>query len=73
MALADHPEILEGAVNIFPLFDQDTPVIQTLSLIRYRQRYLPHYFKYFIELLMKFYEDQELLHISRIVPDAAGQ
>lgn len=73
MALADHPEILEGAVNIFPLFDQDTPVVQTLSLIRYRQRYLPHYFKYFIELLTKFYEDQELLHISRIVPDAAGQ
>ena len=73
MALADSLAILGDQVNIFPLVDKETPIIQTLSLIRYRQRYLPHYLKYFIELLSKFSENQETLHISRIISDTAAQ
>ena len=73
MALADNSDILGKQINVFPLLDQDIPVTQTLSLLRYRQRYLPHYFKYFIELLTKFCENQEMLHISRIVSDTADQ
>ena len=38
-------------VNIFPLMDRGEPMVQRLSLLRHRQRYLTHFAKYFMELL----------------------
>lgn len=71
MTLADKPDRLGEHINIFPLADEGKPMVQALSLLRYRHRYLPHYFKYFMELLTQFCGNQETICISRVVPDTA--
>ena len=51
LCLVEQLEQIGGQVNIFPLMDQGEPMVQRLSLLRHRQRYLTHFAKYFMELL----------------------
>ena len=37
---------VDSHVNIFPLWDQGAPLVQNLSLLRHKQRYLTHFAKY---------------------------
>lgn len=53
-------------VNIFPLYNNDRPVIQNLSLIRHKNIYLPNYTKYFLDLLLKYFNELEQIHLARI-------
>lgn len=54
-------------INIFPLHRKSGPVIQKLSLIRHKDRYLSHYSKYFLELLSQFFADTEQVHVEHKV------
>ena len=64
--------VLGDQLNIFPLMDQGEPIVQTLSLLRHRQRYLTHYAKYFMELLFQVTGEMERAQVSRVVPDHPG-
>ena len=57
-------------MNIFPLLYQGAPMYLQVSLLRHRQRYLPHYAKYFLELLSTYCAATEQTPISRLAkPD----
>ena len=51
MSLVEKREQLGEHINVFPLLDQGQPVVQRISLLRHKQRYLTHFSKYFMELL----------------------
>ena len=51
LSLVEQLEQMVEQVNIFPLMDRGEPMVQRLSLLRHRQRYLTHFAKYFMELL----------------------
>lgn len=53
-------------MNIFPLLYREEPIFLQISLIRHRQRYLPHYAKYFLELLSTYCAATEHTPISRL-------
>ena len=67
MALLDHWNELDGKVNIFPITDGDKPLVQSLSLLRHRQRYLTHFAKYFMELLFEAVERKEKIQVVRAI------
>jgi DNA-binding transcriptional LysR family regulator len=52
----------DGKVNIFPLYCNDKPMIQDISIIYHKNRYLPHYAKHFLDILFCYFED--LMNIS---------
>lgn len=58
---------LDGQINIFPLLDRGEPIVQRLSLLRHRQRYLTHFSKYFMDLLFQAAAQVEQMRISRVV------
>lgn len=64
--------ILGDQLNIFPLMDRGEPMVQTLSLLRHRQRYLTHYAKYFMELLFQVAGEMERAQVSRVIPECPG-
>ncbi len=53
LSLVASGDMLSGRVNVFPLLDQGQPIVQRLSLLRHRQRYLTHFSKFFMELLLQ--------------------
>lgn len=70
MSLANQIDVIPPDINIFPLYYKDDPVVQQLSLIRLKDRYLSHYSKYFLELLGNYFVDIEHVHLDRVVwPD----
>lgn len=67
MSLANQRSDIPPDINIFPLYYKDSPVVQRLSLVRLKDRYLSHYSKYFLELLGQYFVDVEHVHLDRIV------
>lgn len=67
MALISSLHAFGNDINIFPLYDSGLPVSQTLSLLWYKQRYLPNYSCYFMKLLFDFVETCGATQIARIV------
>lgn len=67
MSLANQRTDIPPDINIFPLYYKDRPVVQRLSLVRLRDRYLSHYSKYFLELLGNYFVDVEHIHLERMV------
>ena len=65
--LLDQQEQIPDDINIFPLLYKGEPLVQNVSLIRRKDRYLPHYGKYFLELLFRYYSEIEHIHMDRIV------
>lgn len=54
-------------INVFPLSDQEHPIVQTLSLICYRERYLPQYAKELIDRLSARFTDIQSCTSVRVV------
>lgn len=54
-------------MNIFPLYRHDLPMIQELSLVRHKDRYLSHYSKFFLDSLFQYFADVEQIHMARKV------
>ena len=53
-------------MNVFPLLCAGEPMFLHISLLRHRQRYLPHYAKYFRELLERYSAAVEHTPIARV-------
>ena len=64
--LTSLPEIPKN-INIFPLYHEGVPQAQTMKLIHRRDRYLPGYAHYFIELLTEYYQAMEAGFVKRKV------
>lgn len=60
-------DLLPKDINIFPLNNSDGPIIQQVSLIHHKGRYLSHYAKYFLDLLFQYYADVEHTQMERMV------
>ena len=67
LSLSSQQGNIPGDINIFPLFYHGTPVVQRLSLIRLKDRYLSHYSKYFLDLLGQYFSELEHAHLDRKV------
>lgn len=67
LSLMEFDSRLGDQINIFPLLDQGEPMVQRLSLLRHKQRYLPHFSKYFMDLLFQTAAQLEQVQISRAV------
>ena len=67
LSLVEAGSRLGNQMNIFPLLDGGEPIVQRLSLLRHRQRYLTHFSKYFMDLLFQTAARVEQVHISRVV------
>lgn len=67
MSLVNQRSQIPDDINIFPLYRGDRPVIQQLSLIRHKDRYLSHYSKFFLDLLFQYFADAEQVHMEHKV------
>lgn len=65
--LADQRDQIPEDINIFPVLYHGKPMIQQLSLIRRKDRYLSHFFKFYLDLLFQFHSDTEQVRIERMV------
>lgn len=54
-------------INIFPLLHHGEPLIQRLSLIRHKERYLSHYSKLFLDMVFQYFSEVEQIHLDRKV------
>lgn len=59
-------QFADKKINIFPLYFEDKPMIQDLSLIYHKERYLPHYARHFLDILFNYFEDLEKVQLARI-------
>lgn len=66
MNLSEVIDQFANKVNIFPLYFENKPMTQDLSLIYHKERYLPHYAKYFLDILFNYFDDLEQVHLARI-------
>ena len=65
MNLVNQRSQLGEDINIFPLHYRGRPLIQRLSLIRHKERYLSHYSKFFLEILARYFSDVEQIRMDR--------
>ena len=65
LSLVEQLDQMGEQMNIFPLMDRGEPMVQRLSLLRHRQRYLTHFSKYFLELISNYCSISEQASISR--------
>ena len=66
MNLTTLPSIPDD-INIFPLYHEGVPQAQTMTLIRRRDRYLPAYALFFIDLLTEYHKSEEAIFVKRKV------
>lgn len=71
MGLLEQWDRLGNQVNVFPLMDKEGPMVQRMSLLRHKQRYLTHFSKYFMELLFNAAASLEQISVCRAVKDTA--
>ena len=67
MCLVNQRKDIPDDINIFPVYCQNEPLNQHLSLIRHKERYLSHPSKYFLELLFQYFSEIEQIHMNRTV------
>lgn len=67
VCLAEQRQEIPKDINIFPLYHNGHPLIQTVNLIRLRERYLPRSTRYFQDLLSGYLRAVEQVHLGRIV------
>lgn len=73
MSLVNQRDQIPPDINIFPLHSSKGPLIQQLSLIRHKERYLSHYSKFFMEVLFRYSSETEQIHVDRIAQQTAPQ
>ena len=54
-------------INIFPLLYKNRPLTQRLSLIHLKDRYLPHYSRFFLDLIFRYFSDIERIDMGHVV------
>lgn len=64
--LAERRGETPAGMNIFPLMYREEQMKLDVFLLRHKQRYMTHYAKYFVELLLDYYEQVEKERISRL-------
>ncbi|MBQ7146177.1 MAG: hypothetical protein IJR95_05365 [Lachnospiraceae bacterium] len=67
MRLASELPRLSEDINIFPMRIGGKPMIQTLSLIRRKDRFLPHFAKLFLDLLFRYFGKVQQIQLERKV------
>lgn len=67
VCLAEQRGEIPEDINIFPLFHNGHPLLQTVNLIRLRDRYLPRSTRYFQDLLSGYLRAVEQVHLERVV------
>ena len=67
MRLINRQGDIPNNINIFPVYDQGQPLFQKISLIRRKDRYLPHYSRYFLELLFRYFDELDHIHFEHKV------
>lgn len=65
MSIAGRSGQIPDDINIFPLYWQGAPMIQRLSLIRRKDRYLSHFLEYFEEILEQWASAVEEIQVER--------
>lgn len=65
--LASQRREMPDDINVFPLYYQGKPLVQRLSLVRRKDRYLSHYSKFFLDILFQYYEDIQRMHPDHTV------
>lgn len=65
MRLINRKADIPDNINIFPVYHHEQPLSQRLSLIRRKDRYLPHYARFFLELLFRYFDDLEHIRLER--------
>ncbi len=67
MRLINRQGDIPSNVNIFPVYHRGQPLVQQLSLIRRKDRYLSHYSKFFLELLFQYFDKLEHIRMDHKV------
>jgi len=67
MRLINRQGDIPDNINIFPIYHHNQPLAQGLSLIRRKDRYLSHYSKFFLELLFRYFEELDHIHLEHKV------
>jgi len=67
MNLVNQRSLIPADINIFPLLYQNEPLIQHLSLIRHKDRYLSHFAKLFLDLVFRYFSEVEQIHLDHKV------
>ena len=63
----EQEEAVPPDINIFPLLYQGAPLVMNLFLVRRKDRYLPQYSKFFLNLLLRHYSAVGHVRMDRIV------
>ena len=67
VCLADRRVSIPDDVNVFPLMYKGAPLLQKVDLVHMKDRYLPKYIRYFLELLSRYDSEVEHVSLERIV------
>ena len=54
-------------INVFPLYCKGEPLLQQISVIHHKDRYLSTYTQYFQELILKYFHEVEQIPIEELV------
>lgn len=57
-------------INVFPLYCRGNPLLQQISVIHHKERYLSSYTQYFQELILKYFHEAEQIPIEKLVSSA---
>ncbi len=72
MVLASRLDRVGADINVFMLYRDESPMLRELVLIRRRDMYLPHYAKYFMELLTGYFAGLQDVQLVRAAYSQAG-
>lgn len=64
--LAERKSETPAGMNIFPLLYKGEPLTMDVFLIHHKQRYLTHYSRFFMEMILNYYEQLEKEGIARL-------
>jgi len=68
MHLVDQQSRIPDNMNIMPLHLHGVPLTQQLEIACLKDRYIPHYAEFFLNLVSQYFSEVEQIHIERIVP-----
>lgn len=66
-SLINQQGLISDGINIFPLCRGQEPVLQQISIIHHKDRYLCSYNRYFLELVTAYFRKMEQLPIEQVV------
>ena len=64
MCLMDSCEKIPNNLNVFPVYNKGKPLFEQLVLVSSKERYVPSYSKYFLELLKDYFNKLEQIRIK---------